>query len=208
MPTYQPLTEAEQRWVAKHVDVARDVVSAYAGTAVSDLPTPVQLDAAWSAWIGGDAATVEDPNTMINVFGLAFGAVLVDSLDMEWVVVTDEPDRTARALPTRGPLSEATIGAPCTLSAVDRTPPQVAAVTEGFTEVPLAPWPFPTGAMRFFARDRALAFIEPGQPGSSDSFEVFVGGRRPEDLEFLRPLVDADWILSDGLISNAGWHLG
>jgi hypothetical protein len=48
------------------------------------------LDAAYLAWFKQHIRETEDPNPIINSFGLSFGQYLVDNLSLNWVVVSDE----------------------------------------------------------------------------------------------------------------------
>jgi hypothetical protein len=80
--------EAERQWIAKNLAATREFVSAFSAGS-SDIELPV-LDAAFAAWLQQHDHESEDPNPVINAFGVAFGQNLVDQLQLEWVVASDE----------------------------------------------------------------------------------------------------------------------
>ena len=82
----EPPDDAEIEWVLTNVTAIREAAGGVAGPAKID-----ELYAGWfEEWAGQPDEDREDPNPMINAFGLAFGQVLVDELGLEWAVVTDE----------------------------------------------------------------------------------------------------------------------
>jgi Domain of unknown function (DUF3806) len=91
-PSFRTLDDAARQWIAK----ALELMSAYLRHAglVNDGEemTPAMLDEAWVdlrvKW--RVSASGDQPiKDAINQVGLAFGQVLVDRLDMEWVIATD-----------------------------------------------------------------------------------------------------------------------
>jgi hypothetical protein len=66
--------------------------------------TPEALDRAFAAWLPecGDDAT--QLNAVINIVGVQFGQILVDSVGFEWTIAKDAQgtDLAVRALPGRG----------------------------------------------------------------------------------------------------------
>jgi hypothetical protein len=84
------INEAERTWIAGNQQVVRSFAAERGvlpdGLAPVDPPV---LDAAWAAWLEMHLRGEEDPNSIINAFGMAFGQVLIDRLDLEWKVVSD-----------------------------------------------------------------------------------------------------------------------
>ena len=82
----EPPNDAEAEWVRTNVMGVRE--------AAGGELTPAQIDELYAGWFEEWAAKPEehreDPNPMINAFGLAFGQVLVDELGLDWAVVTDK----------------------------------------------------------------------------------------------------------------------
>jgi hypothetical protein len=85
------LNDAEETWIRDCLNQARRFTQSYVKEKKSDMLDPVVLDLAIGGWLVqwqmGKAP--EDPNTVVNVTGLAFGQWLVDCLGMKWTVVTD-----------------------------------------------------------------------------------------------------------------------
>jgi hypothetical protein len=81
---------AERTWIAGNQRVVRSfAIDSGVLTDVLAPVDPVVLDAAWAAWLEMHLRGEEDPNSVINAFGIAFGQVLVDRLGLEWKVVSD-----------------------------------------------------------------------------------------------------------------------
>jgi hypothetical protein len=76
--------------VSSNVAIARELVD----SSTEGTPEPPELDAAYAAWFtdwrARPAGERDDPNVFDNAFGLAFGQHLVDTLGLEWAIVTDE----------------------------------------------------------------------------------------------------------------------
>ena len=51
---------------------------------------PAHLDQAYTAWSGIHRRGEEDPNPIINAFGIGFGQCLVDRLALAWKIVEDQ----------------------------------------------------------------------------------------------------------------------
>ena len=81
---------AERTWIAGNQQVVRSF-AIDRGVLPDELAPvdPVVLDAAWAAWLEMHLRGEEDPNSVINAFGIAFGQVLVDRLGLEWKTVSD-----------------------------------------------------------------------------------------------------------------------
>jgi hypothetical protein len=82
------LNEAERKWIDAHLQLALTAIQTFAPEH-GDQITPAALDAAFAAWLSQHDPQQEDPNTLINGFGIGFGQYLADHLDFEWVLVRD-----------------------------------------------------------------------------------------------------------------------
>jgi hypothetical protein len=91
MQSFSDLNEAEIQLIADNLDQARSLAHKYHPITESNLLDPVTLDkvyAGWQAeWQAGNA--LENPNSVVNAIGTAFGQCLVDCLGMQWTVVSD-----------------------------------------------------------------------------------------------------------------------
>lgn len=90
-PGIEEPNEAERRWIAAHLEQARELAATHCGEPVgAALPSLAALDRLWL--VVGDSlrASGGDPNPLINAVGLAVGQHLVARRRMEWAVVTDE----------------------------------------------------------------------------------------------------------------------
>ncbi len=88
IPKLSNPNNAEREWIANNLVATRELVAELAG-GTRDLE-PSTLDVAYAAWFAQHDAEAEDPNSMINAFGIAFGQLLVDQLQLKWVVASDE----------------------------------------------------------------------------------------------------------------------
>lgn len=90
----QAPNDAELAWIRSNLDVAKRLAAIHTGGKREALPDPRLLDEVFAAWLREWNATPSDergdPNAYINAVGLAFGQSLVDTLGLEWAVVTDE----------------------------------------------------------------------------------------------------------------------
>ena len=86
--------QAELEWIRSNLDVARRLAAIQTGEESQAPPDARRLDEVFGAWLREWNATPgeerDDPNAYINAVGLAFGQSLVDTLGLEWAVVTDE----------------------------------------------------------------------------------------------------------------------
>jgi hypothetical protein len=96
--TVSPLTAAEHTWLDAQLAAAERFVADYGSHRT--LPGLESLDHAWASWLDRQNVDPEDPNTVINAVGVAFGHSLVES-GFEWVIATDEAgsDLAVYALP-------------------------------------------------------------------------------------------------------------
>lgn len=78
---------AEYDWISENVATVQSLV-----TQLDDARNeidPAALDLAYGSWIEHHDRESDDPNPMINAFGLALGQALVDELGLSWVVASD-----------------------------------------------------------------------------------------------------------------------
>jgi hypothetical protein len=89
--SYLDLNEAESLWIGECADQARVLCAKYLPSAPLSRLEPSVLDSAYSRWLADwqTGKVTEDPNTVVNSTGIAFGQWLVASLGMEWTVVSD-----------------------------------------------------------------------------------------------------------------------
>jgi len=84
------INEVERTWIAGNQQVVRSfAIERGVLTEESASLDPPVLDAAWAAWLEIHVRGQDDPNSIINAFGMAFGQVLADRFGLEWKVVTD-----------------------------------------------------------------------------------------------------------------------
>lgn len=89
-PTFRELNDAEWKWVEEQKrqlpDLAAQHSPAEAGPDVSlDI-----LDRVWSLWLARGIDDLDSVNAAINVIGINFGQILVDSGLFRWVIATDD----------------------------------------------------------------------------------------------------------------------
>ena len=90
MPTtIQEPNPAEQEWIDDNLRMAHGLVAHYLRVEVKPPADPESLDLAFRAWLSLWREG-EDPNPVINAFGVAFGQYVVENLDLQWAVVSDE----------------------------------------------------------------------------------------------------------------------
>lgn len=87
-PQFAELNASEREWIAKNLAATREMIVAFGDE--SGEPAPAILDAAFADWMSRHDFDSEDPNPVINAFGIAFGQYLADQLALEWTVATDE----------------------------------------------------------------------------------------------------------------------
>lgn len=85
------LTPGEQDWIARNLAKAGEVAERYGlGPDAESRLGPATLDRAWAAWLAEHQRGADDPNSIINAFGIALGQHFVDRLGLEWKVVQDD----------------------------------------------------------------------------------------------------------------------
>ena len=101
--TVKPPTDAEREWLRRQLAAADQFVADYGSRRH---PAGVDaLDHAWASWLDRQSVDPEDPDTVINAVGVAFGQALVDALEgFEWVSVEnqDGADLAVYGLPGAG----------------------------------------------------------------------------------------------------------
>jgi Domain of unknown function (DUF3806) len=100
-----PISEAEQTWVATELGRASEFVATYSPKDSGQVLNLAALDRAFAAWAASGAADdAESANKIINAVGVAFGRFLVDGLGLKWVIATDEygSDLAVYGLPDAG----------------------------------------------------------------------------------------------------------
>jgi Domain of unknown function (DUF3806) len=90
--TTSPLTDVEQEWVRSQLAAATRFVADYGSQRhTAGLEA---LDHAWASWLDRQSVDPEDPNTVVNAVGVAFGQALVETLEgFTWVIAADEAGR-------------------------------------------------------------------------------------------------------------------
>ena len=88
IPKLSKPTNAELDWIAQNLAVTREMISEFNG-GVSEIQ-PSLLDSAFAAWLSQHDPDTEDPNPVINAFGIAFGQYLVEQLQLTWTVASDK----------------------------------------------------------------------------------------------------------------------
>jgi len=84
------INEVERTWIAGNQQVVRSfaIERGILPADAADVDARA-LDAAWAAWLEIHIRGQEDPNSIINAFGMALGQILVESCGLEWRIVTD-----------------------------------------------------------------------------------------------------------------------
>ncbi len=99
------LSEKERAWIAEQLENAIKFVGAFSPRD-ADLPLTLgALDRAFSAWMASGAVdNASETNRIINCVGVAFGRLLVEGLELKWVIATDEcgSDLAVYGLPGTG----------------------------------------------------------------------------------------------------------
>jgi hypothetical protein len=93
-------------------------------------------------------------------------------------------------------LLELLIGAPLGASVAWINQSELDAILGQMVELPFPDWYWPTYPGRFFARGNALAFCCPNrgpEESSDDAHSLWVAGRAPHDVAFVRQYVNSSW---------------
>ncbi len=98
------LNESERAWLKAQLAVAASFAETFAPAGKNDLLSLSSMDRAFAAWIAtepGDGVLIND---IVNAVGMAFGNTLVERLDFEWVVASDNQgtEMAVYALPGKG----------------------------------------------------------------------------------------------------------
>jgi hypothetical protein len=99
----EPLNQNELLWVQAQLENASKFVERFSPSDSGAPLTLAALDRAFAAWLASGPAAA-DANAIINCVGIAFGQALVDTVELQWVVVTDEygTELAVHGLPDRG----------------------------------------------------------------------------------------------------------
>lgn len=95
--TYLELNDHEKDWLSKNLSAVKGITQSTLGKDDPDWLQPGKLDQAYAAWYATHDLETEDPNPLINAFGMAFGEYLVREHQLNWVIV-QEKDRAELAV--------------------------------------------------------------------------------------------------------------
>src|SRR5215470_15645474 len=100
----EPLNASEEAWVRTQLENAATFVQTFSPADAQQPLTLAALDRAFAAWLASEPTEVPLINATINHVGIAFGQALVDGLELQWVIATDEygTDLVVYGLPQRG----------------------------------------------------------------------------------------------------------
>ena len=98
----EQLTEAEHDWIQQQIALAQSFVLDMLGVSEGELPSPEELDRAFTAWL-----PEHDPaeaNAIVNCVGVALGQHIVARSGLEWVIASDKygTELAVYGLPGRG----------------------------------------------------------------------------------------------------------
>ena len=104
-PQITSLSEAEKAWIADQYKNAIEFVRSFCPEDPQSSLTLRALDRAFSYWQkDASSSDIDRANRIINAVGVAFGQCLVDGLELQWAIATDEdgPDLAVHGLPGTG----------------------------------------------------------------------------------------------------------
>jgi hypothetical protein len=84
------LNQNEREWVSNNLKAVEGFVLNALGRDEADWLKPVYLDQAYKSWYSNHKRGSEDPNPLINAFGIAFGEYLNQKLGLEWKLVKEK----------------------------------------------------------------------------------------------------------------------
>jgi Domain of unknown function (DUF3806) len=84
-----PLSEHEIEWITSQLAAAAEMAGRCSGKR-ERLPGPDSLDAVARAWRSCAPSERESAERMADALGLAFGHNLVETLGLEWVLISDD----------------------------------------------------------------------------------------------------------------------
>jgi uncharacterized protein DUF3806 len=82
------INESECKWIEDNITALKDLISSIDQSDGSI--TPESLDKGYATWYGTHEKSQEDPNPMINSFGIGYGSFLVSNLGMQWAIIDRE----------------------------------------------------------------------------------------------------------------------
>lgn len=89
-PTFRELNDAEWQWIEEQKAQLAEFASQHSPSdAGADVSLDI-LDRAWTSWMAKGDDDLDSVNAAINVIGINFGQMLVDSGVFRWVIATDD----------------------------------------------------------------------------------------------------------------------
>lgn len=88
--TVTPLTQEETLWLQEQRDAGIRALNAYTGTFQNSPITTHLLDAGFAKWMDDPTSAKPGSESIGNGFGVVFGDILAEALNMEWVKVESE----------------------------------------------------------------------------------------------------------------------
>lgn len=88
IPKLSKPNNTELDWIANNLAATRELIAEF-NDSVAEIE-PSLLDSAFAAWLSRHEPDTEDPNPVINAFGIAFGQYLVEQLQLTWTVASDK----------------------------------------------------------------------------------------------------------------------
>jgi hypothetical protein len=97
------INDAERAWIADNQQVVRRFAVQLGVLNDVSMPLdPAVLDAAWAGFLRWHVRGQEDPNSIINAFGIAFGVYIADRVGLEWRIVSETVTEIALCRPEDG----------------------------------------------------------------------------------------------------------
>jgi hypothetical protein len=98
---FEPLSESEHQWIAEQLARAREFVREFDPQAGDGEATLDSLDRAFRHYLDAES-DASNANDVVLAVGAAFGLALVEGLEFEWVIVTDDYGTDLAVLARRG----------------------------------------------------------------------------------------------------------
>lgn len=89
-PSVSTIGPVERTWILENLARAKRLVQRYHGGGPQ--LRPLALDRCYEQWLRQHEPAVEDPNPKLVALGTALGQILVDDLDLVWLVEHDQDD--------------------------------------------------------------------------------------------------------------------
>ena len=84
-----PPNDAEMKWIQANCALGTKLIQTFASSPSEMSPSLSTLDTAFAAWLAQHDPAQEDPNPIINAFGIVFGQFFVTELSFVRAVVQD-----------------------------------------------------------------------------------------------------------------------